>query len=283
VESAASVWTLPGRRVESSRCWDGLQACVYARGTGEGLWRSDSHRLVIALTPVDRITVQIDQNPPQTISAGPGTMALYPAGNVIRTAGADSRYVQITWEPGIYHRLAPELAGAGEPALEPLVGFHDPLLAQIAHTLAHETGSSLADRLLVDSLGSALAVQVARRFMRWSPPPSATRGLSSERLSRVLDFIEANLDEDLPLAALAEVACLSPYHFSRCFKQAVGMGPQRYTQQRRIERAKSLMRRGGQPLAAIAAAVGFADQSHFTAIFRRETGTTPARFRALLA
>jgi len=247
------------------------------------VWRSDSHRLVLALTPVDDITVAIDGRPTQTISSGAGVMALYPAHHVVRTAGGDSRYIQITWESGIYHRLAPELAGVAEPALEPLVGFRDPLLAQIAQTLAQETGSGLADRLLVDSLGSALAVQIARRFMRWSPPASSARGLSRERLSRVLDFIESNLNEDLALAALAEVACLSPYHFSRCFKLAVGMGPQRYTQQRRIERAKGMMRRGDQPIAAIAAAVGFSDQSHFTAIFRRETGTTPARFRALLA
>ena len=47
-----------------------------------------------------------------------------------------------------------------------------------------------------------------------------------------------------------------------------------------IERAKALLRAGEAGLAAVAAAAGFADQSHFTAAFKRETGTTPGRFRA---
>jgi AraC family transcriptional regulator len=82
---------------------------------------------------------------------------------------------------------------------------------------------------------------------------------------------------------LAGVACLSPYHFSRSFKQAVGVGPQRYVMQRRIERAKTLMRRTKQPLALIAQEVGLVDQSHLTSLFRREMGITPGRYRAALA
>jgi AraC family transcriptional regulator len=63
----------------------------------------------------------------------------------------------------------------------------------------------------------------------------------------VRDYIETHLDVRLTLTVLAEVACLSPYHFSRSFKQAVGIGPPQYVMRLRLERAKTLMRRTGNP------------------------------------
>jgi AraC family transcriptional regulator len=111
-----------------------------------------------------------------------------------------------------------------------------------------------------------------------------SKGLSPERLQRVRDYIKAHLDDCLSLTVLADTACLSPYLFSRSFKQAVGVGPQRSVVERRVERAKTLMRqRTGQPLASIALEAGFSDQSHLTQGFRRATGVTPSRFSAALA
>jgi len=110
-----------------------------------------------------------------------------------------------------------------------------------------------------------------------------SNGLSRDRLNRVQDYIEAHLDDRLTLTELAGVACLSPYHFSRSFKQARGVGLHHYVMQRRLERAKTLMRRTNEPLALIAQEVGFADQSHLNSAFRREIGVTPGRFRAALA
>ena len=98
-----------------------------------------------------------------------------------------------------------------------------------------------------------------------------------------LEYIEANFGQELTLAELAGIACLSPCHLSRSFKQEIGTRPQRYTVRRQVERAKTLLRDSDASLASIAATVGFADQSHFTAAFRQEIGTTPGRFRAASA
>ncbi len=270
-----SVWELPGRRIVSWRDWNLFGAGVYDRGIGEGLWRSDQHRLVFSITPNPAMLLQIDGSPVQEVGPTVGSLGLYPAGPSIRTVGASSRYAQFCWHPSFYRHIAPGLSRA--PQIDPLVAFDDPLLGQLLRTLIEEIGGGAIDRLLADSLAAALAMRVAHRF---APPPESAPDLPPPRLRRVVEYIEANLSADLTLAELAGVACLSPCHFSRSFKEAVGSGPQRYTVQRRIERAKALLRRGEGNLADVAVAVGFADQSHFTAVFRRETGTTPGRFRA---
>jgi AraC family transcriptional regulator len=141
-----------------------------------------------------------------------------------------------------------------------------------------------AHHVLADALATALAVQILRHYVHPSLIAlSPANGLSRERLLRVRDYIETHLEDRLTLTHLAEVACLSPYHFSRSFKQSVGIGPQRYIMRLRIERAKTLMRRTRRPLAAIALETGFADQAHLTSVFRRETGLTPGRYRGARA
>jgi AraC family transcriptional regulator len=111
---------------------------------------------------------------------------------------------------------------------------------------------------------------------------SSNASLSPKRLKRVLDYVESHLGERLTLGDLARVACLSRCHFSKSFKQAVGVGPHRYLVQQRLERAKILICRTIEPLARIAQETGFSDQSHLTIIFRRETGMTPGKYRTVV-
>ena len=190
-------------------------------------------------------------------------------------------FVQVVWDTDLYSALLPELGGAAS-RFEFLPGVQDPLLNQIAMTLVEEIEGGYADRILIESLGTTLCIRIAQRFVGRLPLPTS-KGLSPERLQRVRDYVEAHLDDDLSLTVLADIACLSAYHFSRSFKEAAGAGPQRYVIRRRLERAKRLLRQTHQPLAMIAQEAGFADQSHLNSIFRREMGVTPGRFRAALA
>jgi AraC-like DNA-binding protein len=210
-----------------------------------------------------------------------GALAFYPPGLSLRTVQSAARFVNVFWDTELYSTLLPEL-GAATSGFEFLYPLEDPLLSQIVSNLAQRIEGGLADRVMVESLGTALCIRIARRFVGHLPLPTS-QGLSPERLQRVRDYVEAHLDEDLSLTVLADIACLSAYHFSRSFKQAGGVGPQRYVIQRRLERAKTLLRRTREPLALIAPEAGFADQSHFTTIFHREMGVTPGRFRAALA
>ncbi len=100
-------------------------------------------------------------------------------------------------------------------------------------------------------------------------------GLPQHKLTLVTDYISDRLEEELSLNELAAIAQLSPYHFSRAFKQSTGISPHRYVIQQRIERAKQLLLQGKMSLADVAIACGFSHQSHLNRHFKRLTGVTP--------
>ena len=85
---------------------------------------------------------------------------------------------------------------------------------------------------------------------------------------------------DLRLSELAQVAGMSPHYFCQLFKQSTGHTAYQYVLRQRIESAKRYLRDPKITLAVASAATGFADQSHFTKVFRRMVGVTPAQFRA---
>jgi AraC family transcriptional regulator len=256
---------------------------VLCRAPGEVVWQNDYYRVSCVLNEISGAK-QSDDGPVEKYRLRPGDIAFRPPDRKLWSDLSGGRFIQILQSRETYDNLVPELVRRGSAHLEPDDAFSDPLISQIAATMANEIEGGFVDGILADALNTALAVQVTRRFVDQSTlmlePPN---GLSRDRLKRVRDYIEAHLDDRLTLSDLAAVACLSPFHFSRSFKQAVGVGPQRYVTQRRLERAKTLMRRTNEPLAEIAHRVGFSDQSHLTSIFRRETGVTPGRYRAALA
>jgi AraC family transcriptional regulator len=277
----SSVWESPRVKISSIKFWPSISAMSYHRDGGEATWRGDRRRLILARDPRPPMVLQVERGPTwETTLAAPGTLSFCPAGLTIRTVQSAAWHAQVVWDMDLYASLLPEL-GAAASQFEFHVSVQDALLGQLVSTLADETEGGFGDRVLVESLGTAMCIRLARHFVgRLQLPTSG--GLSPERLQRARDYIETHLDDDLSLTVLAEIACLSPYHFSRSFKQAAGVGPQRYVIQRRLERAKRLLRQTHQPLALIAEEAGFADQSHLTQMFRREIGVTPGRFRAAL-
>ena len=86
--------------------------------------------------------------------------------------------------------------------------------------------------------------------------------------------------ESISVEALAELVELSPFHFSRVFKQATGMSPLQFVTRERIVRAQQLVRETSRSLIEIALEVGYTSPSHFAQVFRRVVGVAPTEFRS---
>jgi AraC-like DNA-binding protein len=274
-------WHFNGFLVEKRRCWGSISVDIVYRAAGESISRSDYHQLTYFLTGF-HATMEDEKKSEWESDLLCDNFVFRPPDTTLRSNLTAGRYIHVLQRQDTYDQLA-EMMPGGVVHLAAKYNLNDPLISQLVSTIANEMEGGFLDQILADALNTALAVQIIRLC---SDPTAITlepsNGLSGERLKRVFDYIEAHLNDRLALADLAGVACLSPYHFSRSFKQAVGMGPQRYVMHRRVERAKALIRRTHQPLALIAQEAGFADQSHLTSVFRREIGVTPGHFRAAL-
>jgi AraC-like DNA-binding protein len=103
-------------------------------------------------------------------------------------------------------------------------------------------------------------------------------GRASELAERLRDLLEANAFAAVTLAAAGQALGASPAHLVRSFSRAFGIAPHEYVVSRRIEAARQRLL-DGEPIARVAASVGFCDQSHFARHFKRHVGTTPGRYR----
>jgi AraC family transcriptional regulator len=107
-------------------------------------------------------------------------------------------------------------------------------------------------------------------------------GLPVRQLRKIEDYVHEHLADDISLDSLAELAELSPFHFSRVFKQTTGMSPLQFVTRERITRAQQLIRETKRNLIEIGLDVGYKNPSHFAQVFRRVVGVTPTEFRNAL-
>ena len=111
------------------------------------------------------------------------------------------------------------------------------------------------------------------------PGPGFRRGLLPWQVRRVTAYMREHLDRDITLAELAGLLNLSRFHFCTAFRLATGQTPHDWLRDRRIERARELLRNPQLRITEIALAVGYSTPSAFTASFRKVTGMTPTDLR----
>jgi AraC family transcriptional regulator len=275
----------------ADRGWSGLSAELRSHSGGIVARKSTQPHTEIAFDMHGNksvVTRQAGSTFERTV-AERGTIWLCPAGlqeDFVDLSDAVPRILHI-YLPSIQfspNSLGIELAKSVIGSLRYESGFQDPLLTGIASAIVTELQTETsAGTLLAETLASSLAARLVQNHLSPSRAQAFARltkaGFDRRRLSRVLDYIDANLEGDLTIDRLASIACLSRFHFARAFKTAVGQSPHRYVSAKRLERAKALLIRGDQSLVDIALALNFSCQANFTRAFRQVTGQTPGEYR----
>nr|WP_198003771.1 AraC family transcriptional regulator [Thioalkalivibrio sp. ALJ24] len=155
----------------------------------------------------------------------------------------------------------------------------DPLIAHGLEALWGELGrADPPARLFSDSILSAIVVRLARLAAARGPAPFPRGGLAPHHSARVIDYLQAHLDERVTLGDLAALTGLSPWHFARAFRQSHGEPPHRHLTRLRVERARERLEHGDDPVGEIALAVGYTPQQ-LVRHLREATGLTPREYR----
>jgi AraC family transcriptional regulator len=140
-----------------------------------------------------------------------------------------------------------------------------------------QTGDAL-DRMYGEALSTALAVHLLREYGAAVPGPKKRHPrLPREKLVRAVEYIQDQLGTALTVSGIAQVVYLSPYHFTKLFKESTGQSPYQYVVEARVKKAKELLTTGKFTISEVAHHVGFADQSHLTRHFKKVFGLPPKK------
>jgi AraC family transcriptional regulator len=166
-------------------------------------------------------------------------------------------------------------------ALRDQFRLEDGLLTHLGRQLLAATGAGHPlGQLYAESLAAALSLHLIAHYATFERRIATDSArLPQAVLARLDAYIEAMAEQPITLAALAELANLSVFHFARRFKYTTGRAPYQYVLDWKITRARQLLQAGGQPVAAIADALGFASPAHFAAAFKRAVGQSPRAFQ----
>ena len=268
--------------------WQNIRIVNLRHATNEmALPASENHCILLNMSSPLRLTGRVGQsNFEGEVRAG--EIAILPAGTtwISRSVGSRPRSELLMFLRPLFIQGAAKDFGFTYNVLQlsPQIGLDNKHLLHIGLSLLSELNEpNVNGRLYADSLANALAMQLVRCYSGLRLLSTANGGMAPHRLRKVVNLIDEHLATEqegrIALRVIAREVGMSYFHFSRVFKQAMGMTLTNYIAERRIERAKKLMQDTELPISEIALRSGFSSQSHFTTSFRRFAGITPRSFR----
>jgi len=189
--------------------------------------------------------------------------------------------LQLYLDPQMFTSAAAEISDRPVELLDGL-GIIDPVISTIALQVSADLiVTNPTAPLLNECAAASLITRLLTQYSTLRDRNAVQRlDISKPRLRTALEYIDIHLDEDLKLGDIACAAGMSPFHFARGFRKVMGQPPHRYLLMRRVDRARNLLTRTTDDIMTIARQVGFASQSHFSAVFKRHCGMTPSQYRS---
>lgn len=209
----------------------------------------------------------------------PGDISVFPANRTFsqRFQGY-KEFACLTVQPAVLMNMA------SDPALDIRTdsrsshNVNDPQLkALLMAFLAEAEAGGPNGRMFLDALITAFSIHYLTHYAGISLSREPLPGPEQRQIGRAKEFIAAHLSENISLDQVAKAAGMSKFHFSRCFKEKIGLTPHQYLLKSRTQKAKTLLEKG-RPIAEVAYDLGFNDQSHFGRIFLKNEGISPGAF-----
>jgi AraC family transcriptional regulator len=245
----------------------------------------DHHYVVMHLGGAKRVSRRGD-GPALASVVEDRSITLVPAGsaNVWKTEGPIA-FAHLYLPPAaLASTIDVDFDGEGrEATLMARVGSRDAQLEPLLATMLDEIGHGEdAAPLRLDCLYDSVRRRLASLHSSHRPTSKGrAMALAPHRLRRVVEFVEANLGRGIRLVDLASAATSGQSHFSHAFQIATGLSPYQYVLRERIESAKVMLMTSDAPLEDVAARCGFHSRDQLSRMFKRVTGVSPRRYRAL--
>lgn len=189
--------------------------------------------------------------------------------------------VALAFDPSTFDRLVQSADGKHSPSIMHSLAKCPPKIDHLMRALMHESLDASSDGGIgLECIATAIALAISQHAGAVPATTKAGPRLAPRQIRAVQAYVETHLHQSIALADLAATAGLSSFHFLRSFKGSLGSTPARYVLDRRMERARYLLKVSSLSVSEIGIGVGFDDVSHFSRAFRRAVGVAPSVFRS---
>ena len=205
---------------------------------------------------------------------------------------AQSKVIVITLEPDKLDKFTQSELGIilTDTQLKDVPQFIDEDITQAGIMLMHALNNNVGSSVMFESLARIFLVKLVQNYgqhyeleyvneLEYGSAIKFSKSFTSSHYKRVLDHIANHYGQTITLETMAMQAGISPFYFSRLFKQTIGQSPYQFVMAYRVEQAKKMLSDLTQPMIDIAHACGFSDQAHFSRVFKQMQGITPKHWR----